>query len=210
EGFTEQAEELRRTEVRKATAIARFDMFMFMLPELALGIALLVGLHLTADGTISTGQLASYFATATLVVGPVRMLGMLLGQARSEGFTEQAEELRRTEVRKATAIARFDMFMFMLPELALGIALLVGLHLTADGTISTGQLASYFATATLVVGPVRMLGMLLGQAVNATTALDRHYEVMDSENTITSSESSTHVDPSAATGAVRLDDVHFR
>src|SRR5699024_11763982 len=48
------------------------------------------------------------------------------------------------------------------------------------------------------------------QAVNATTALDRHYEVMDSENTITSSESSTHVDPSAATGAVRLDDVHFR
>src|SRR5699024_11012203 len=69
---------------------------------------------------------------------------------------------------------------------------------------------SYFATATLVVGPVRMLGMLLGQAVNATTALDRHYEVMDSENTITSSESSTHVDPSAATGAVRLDDVHFR
>ena len=71
--------------------------------------------------------------------------------------------------------------MFMLPELALGIALLVGLHLTAGGSITVGQLASYFATATLVVGPVRMLGMLLGQAVNATTALDRHYEVMDPE-----------------------------
>src|SRR5699024_10739729 len=70
------------------------------------------------------------------------------GPSALEGFTEQAEELRRTEVRKATAIARFDMFMFMLPELALGIALLVGLHLTADGSISTGQLASYFATAT--------------------------------------------------------------
>src|SRR5699024_2899344 len=65
-------------------------------------------------------------------------------------------------------------------------------------------------TCALPIWPVRMLGMLLGQAVNATTALDRHYEVMDSENTITSSESSTHVDPSAATGAVRLDDVHFR
>ncbi|HEX7353030.1 ABC transporter ATP-binding protein [Brachybacterium sp.] len=132
------------------------------------------------------------------------------GPTALEGFTEQAEELRRTEVRKATAIARFDMFMFMLPELALGIALLVGLHLTASGDISTGQLASYFATATLVVGPVRMLGMLLGQAVNATTALDRHYEVMDSENTITSPEPSAHIDASAATGAVRLHDVHFR
>jgi ATP-binding cassette subfamily B protein len=132
------------------------------------------------------------------------------GPTALEGFTEQAEELRRTEVRKATSIARFDMFMFMLPELALGIALLVGLHLTANGDITTGQLASYFATATLVVGPVRMLGMLLGQAVNASTALDRHYEVMDTENTIVSPASPAPVDLAAATGAVRLEDVHFR
>ncbi|MGP5610096.1 ABC transporter ATP-binding protein [Brachybacterium alimentarium] len=132
------------------------------------------------------------------------------GPSALEGFTEQAEELRTTEVRKATAIARFDMFMFMLPELALGVALLVGLHLTASGEISTGQLASYFATATLVVGPVRMLGMLLGQAVNATTALDRHYEVMDTANTITSPGSAQHIDRAAAKGAVRLEGVHFR
>jgi ATP-binding cassette subfamily B protein len=132
------------------------------------------------------------------------------GPTALEGFTEQAEELRRTEVRKATAIARFDMFMFMLPEAALGVALLVGLHLTANGNITTGQLASYFATATLVVGPVRMLGMLLGQAVNATTALDRHYEVMDTENTIVSPAEPVRVDPAAASGAVYLSDVHFR
>ncbi|TDP77962.1 ATP-binding cassette subfamily B protein [Brachybacterium sp. AG952] len=132
------------------------------------------------------------------------------GPTALAGFTEQAEELRRTEVKKATAIARFDMFMFMLPELALGVALLVGLHLTADGSITTGQLASYFATATLVVGPVRMLGMLLGQAVNASTALDRHYEVMDTENTIVSPKRPVPVNPAAAIGAVRLDRVHFR
>ncbi|GAA4521008.1 ABC transporter ATP-binding protein [Brachybacterium paraconglomeratum] len=132
------------------------------------------------------------------------------GPTALEGFTEQAEELRRTEVLKATAIARFDMFMFMLPELALGVALLVGLHLTASGSISTGQLASYFATATLVVGPVRMLGMLLGQAVNATTALDRHYEVMDSAEAITSPASPKRIDPAAATGTVRFEGVHFR
>ena len=132
------------------------------------------------------------------------------GPTALAGFTEQAEELRRTEVKKATAIARFDMFMFMLPEAALGVALLVGLHLTASGNITTGQLASYFATATLVVGPVRMLGMLLGQAVNASTALDRHYEVMDTENTIVSPADPVPVDPAAATGAVYLSDVHFR
>lgn len=132
------------------------------------------------------------------------------GPSALEGFTEQAEELRSTEVRKATAIARFDMFMFMLPELALGVALLVGLHLTANGSISTGQLASYFATATLVVGPVRQLGMLLGQAVNATTALDRHYDVMDAANRITSPQEPVAVDPARAVGAVRLNGLHFR
>ncbi|MBP2409854.1 ATP-binding cassette subfamily B protein [Brachybacterium fresconis] len=127
-----------------------------------------------------------------------------------DDFTDQADELRRTEVRKATAIARFDMSMFMLPELALGIALLAGLYLTADGSITTGQLASYFATATLVVGPVRQLGSLLGQAVNATTALDRHYEVMDEANSITSPPDPTPVDPARAVGAVRLEGIHFR
>ena len=132
------------------------------------------------------------------------------GPSALEGFTEQAEELRRTEVRKATAIARFDMFMFMLPELALGVALFLGLHLTARGDMNVGQLASYFATATLVVGPVRMLGMLFGQAVNATTALDRHYEVMDEENTIVSPEQPRRVDPADARGEVRMEGVHFR
>ncbi|MCT1429622.1 ABC transporter ATP-binding protein/permease [Brachybacterium muris] len=132
------------------------------------------------------------------------------GPSALEGFTEQAEELRRTEVRKATAIARFDMFMFMLPELALGVALFLGLHLTARGDMNVGQLASYFATATLVVGPVRTLGMLFGQAVNATTALDRHYEVMDEENTIVSPEQPRRVDPADARGEVRMEGVHFR
>nr|WP_253705346.1 ABC transporter ATP-binding protein [Brachybacterium sp. P6-10-X1] len=132
------------------------------------------------------------------------------GPTALEDFTDQADELRRTEVRKATAIARFDMSMFMLPELALGIALLAGLYLTANDAITTGQLASYFATATLVVGPVRQLGMLLGQAVNATTALDRHYEVMDAANAITSPSDPAPVDPARAVGAVRLEGVHFR
>ena len=132
------------------------------------------------------------------------------GPSALEGFTEQAEELRRTEVRKATSMARFDMFMFMLPELALGVALFIGLNLVAREAISVGQLASYFATATLVVGPVRMLGMLFGQMVNASTALDRHYEVMDEENRIVDAAEPVAVDTANARGAVAFEGVHFR
>lgn len=132
------------------------------------------------------------------------------GDTALEGFTDQAEELRTTEVRKATSMARFDMSMFMLPEVALGVALLVGLHQTAAGAMNVGQLASYFATAALVVNPVRMLGMLLGQAVNTTTALNRHYEVMDAENSIASPADPAAVDLDRARGEVELRGVRFR
>lgn len=132
------------------------------------------------------------------------------GPTALEAFSGQADELRRTEVAKATSMARFDMSMFMLPELALGIALFLGLHQTAAGHMNVGQLAAYFATATLVVGPTRSLGMLFGQAVNTSTALERHFEVMDEPNTITSPSHPAPVDLSAARGDLRLSGVHFR
>ncbi|UQN28521.1 ABC transporter ATP-binding protein [Brachybacterium kimchii] len=132
------------------------------------------------------------------------------GPTALEGFTEQADELRRTEVKMATAMATFNMFMFMLPEIALGLALLLGLYETSQDHMNTGQMASYFATATMVIGPVRMLGNHLGQAINTNTALDRHFEVMDLSNDITSPESADEPAPAGSRGDVRLTGVHFR
>jgi len=132
------------------------------------------------------------------------------GPTALEAFTGQADRLRQTEVRKARLMARFDATIFLLPELALGVALYLGLHQTAAGTMDVGRLASYFATATLVIGPTRMLGQLLGQAVNTTSALERHYEVMDEPNSITSLEAPAPLDPTQVRGDVRLEDVHFR
>jgi ATP-binding cassette subfamily B protein len=132
------------------------------------------------------------------------------GPTALEGFTAQADELRRTEVKMATAMATFNMFMFMLPELALGVALLVGLYETSQGHMTVGQMASYFATATMVIGPVRMLGNHLGQAINTNTALDRHFDVMDQPNSITSPHDAARPAFAEARGDVRLSGVHFR
>lgn len=127
-----------------------------------------------------------------------------------ENFQITAGALRDNEVRKATTTARFDMFMMALPETVLGISLLVGLFQVNSGGMNVGQLASFFATATLVVGPTRMLGMLFGQAVNATTALERYFEVMDSENTIVSPDHPVAIDFANATGELVMEDVRFR
>lgn len=132
------------------------------------------------------------------------------GPTALEDFTGQADELRTTEVKMATAMARFDMFMFMVPEFALGLALLLGLFETSQGNMNVGQLGAYFATAVMVTGPARMLGNHLGQMINTNTALDRHYDVMDEVNTITSPEPSADVDVAHARGDLRLEGVHFR
>jgi len=100
------------------------------------------------------------------------------------GFTGQASRLRDVEVSKATATGVFDLAMIALPETVLGIALFIGLHQVADGRITVGALAAYFTTATMVTGPVRMLGQHFAQAVNSKTALDRHWEVLDAPLTI--------------------------
>lgn len=132
------------------------------------------------------------------------------GPTALDDFTEQASELRETEIRKASALARFTATTLILPELAMGIALLVGLHLAANDTISVGALASYFATTALIVGPLQWMGMLLGQAVNTSTALDRHYEVMDTINAITDPASPVDIDRTQVKGALSLRDVHYR
>lgn len=132
------------------------------------------------------------------------------GQHALTKFSTDAQALRTNEIRKATVLARFDMFMLALPEIMLGACLLLGLLQVNAGVMNVGQLASFFATATLVVGPTRMLGMLFGQAVQTTTALERYFEVMDAENTIVSPEPPVCVDITNARGELHLHDVHFR
>ena len=129
---------------------------------------------------------------ATTVEESVHGIRVLKAFGRSrealENFNEQAEELRQTEIAKAKHQATFSMVVTLLPELALGAGLVVGIMLAADGQLSIGSLVAFFATAAVVAAPVEFSGMLLAMALTAKTAIDRHFEVMDAANTITSPE----------------------
>jgi ATP-binding cassette subfamily B protein len=120
---------------------------------------------------------------ATAVEESVHGIRVLKAFGRSrealENFTLQAEELRATEVTKARHLAVFSMVVTLLPELALGTGLMVGLWLAATNQITVGALAAFFATAAAVANPVEMSGALVGMALTAKTAIDRHYEVRD-------------------------------
>ena len=127
---------------------------------------------------------------ATTVEESVHGIRVLKAFGRSrealENFNEQAEELRQTEIVKAKHQATFTMVVTLLPELALGAGLVVGVMLCASGQLSIGALVAFFATAAVIATPVEFSGMLLAMALTAKSAVDRHFEVMDSVNTITS------------------------
>ncbi|MET3141061.1 UNVERIFIED_ORG: ATP-binding cassette subfamily B protein [Arthrobacter sp. UYEF2] len=127
---------------------------------------------------------------ATAVEESVHGIRVLKAFGRSrealENFNEQAEELRQTEIVKAKHQATFTMVVTLLPELALGAGLVVGVMLCASGQLSIGALVAFFATAAVIATPVEFSGMLLAMALTAKSAVDRHFEVMDSVNTITS------------------------
>ncbi|TLM72313.1 ABC transporter ATP-binding protein [Pseudarthrobacter sp. NamB4] len=127
---------------------------------------------------------------ATTVEESVHGIRVLKAFGRSrealDNFEEQAEELRQTEIDKARHQAMFTMIVTLLPELALGAGLVVGIMLCSTGQLSIGALVAFFATAAVIAAPVEFSGMLLAMALTAKTAVDRHYEVMDSKNTITS------------------------
>lgn len=149
---------------------------------------------------------------ATTVEESVHGIRVLKAFGRSrealEDFEEQAEELRQTEIHKAKSLANFSMVVTLLPEVALGASLVVGVVLAASQDVSIGALVAFFATAAVVAGPVEFIGPLLAMTFTAKTAIDRHYEVMEAENTITDPAVPVHL--TEPRGELVFDDVRFR
>ncbi|AUZ35908.1 ABC transporter [Arthrobacter sp. PGP41] len=148
---------------------------------------------------------------ATTVEESVHGIRVLKAFGRSrealETFEGQAEELRQTEIAKARHQAMFTMVVTLLPELALGAGLVVGIMLCSSGQLSIGALVAFFATAAVIASPVEFSGMLLAMALTAKTAVDRHYEVMDTPNSITSPAEPRRLLRPA--GALRFNNVTF-
>ncbi|AFR30395.1 ABC transporter ATP-binding protein [Arthrobacter sp. Rue61a] len=157
---------------------------------------------------LSQDQAGDLATTVEESVHGIRVL-KAFGRSREalENFNGQAEELRQTEIAKAKQQAGFTLVVTLLPELALGVGLVVGIMLVANGQLSIGALVAFFATAAVVATPVEFSGMLLAMALTAKTALDRHFEVMDTENTITSPDQATV--PETVKGALRFEHAGF-
>ena len=129
------------------------------------------------------------------------------GEFAAQKFAEGATDLRSTELKKARLIANMWAYLLFLPETALGLSMLAGILLVADGSLTVGGLVAFFATATVLRWPTESIGFLLALTLDAKTAISRHFEVIDEPVSI-----QDPIEPKSIPnpkGKLEFKDVHF-
>ncbi|MFE0698972.1 ABC transporter ATP-binding protein [Streptomyces sp. NPDC058872] len=152
------------------------------------------------------GDLTTVVEESVLGIRIVKGFGRHRSQARA--FRELAGRLRGTELVKARLLATIWGVITVVPELAIGAALVLGTVQVADGQLSAGTLVAFLSTALALRWPVESIGFLLAMSQEAATATERYFEVMDAEE-----ETRTAAGTTAAADApdgVRFEKVTFR
>ncbi|MGW5007646.1 ABC transporter ATP-binding protein [Streptomyces parvulus] len=155
------------------------------------------------------GDLTTVVEESVLGIRIIKGFGRHRSQARA--FHELSHILRGTELRKARLLASIWAVIVVLPEVAIGAALVVGSVRVADGALSAGTLVAFLSTALALRWPVESIGFLLAMSQEAATATDRYFEVMDAQVESPGGASPAAPLPAAGrTDGLRFENVRFR
>lgn len=150
---------------------------------------------------------------ATMVEESVLGIRILKAFGRSghlaHRFTREAAHLRSTEMTKAAVVSKLWASVIVVPELAFGLALFLGIGQVASGTLTAGTLVAFFGVALSLRWPIDSIGWLLAMTNDAASATERYFEVMNAPVTITSPERPART-PASRRGHLRLESVCFR
>jgi ATP-binding cassette, subfamily B, bacterial len=123
------------------------------------------------------GDLTTLVEEAVLGIRVIKGFGRHRSQARA--FRALSGKLLGTELAKARLLARIWAVIMLLPELAIGAALVLGTLQVAEGGLSAGTLVAFLSTALALRWPVESTGFLLALSNEAATATERFFEVLD-------------------------------
>jgi ATP-binding cassette subfamily B protein len=113
------------------------------------------------------------------------IVGVNVVKAFAREDDQQAKFERRTEaifgqsLRAARQAALYLPLLSFLPLVAQGVVLIAGGHRVVSGGLSLGQFVEFNLFLLMLVFPLRMLGMWIGQIQRATAAGERIFEVLD-------------------------------
>lgn len=148
------------------------------------------------------GDLTTVVEESVLGIRIVKGFGRNRSQAQA--FRALAQRLRGTELHKARLLAWIWALITVIPELAIGAALVLGTIEVADGGLSAGTLVAFLSTALALRWPVESIGFLLAMSQESATAADRYFEVMDvAEEPSTAKDGARDGAPDGATNGAR-------
>ena len=122
-------------------------------------------------------------------------------------FAERSEAVFQQSVQANRQRAFYVPLISFIPLLAQAAVLLVGGRMVAHGELTIGEFISFNLYVTMLVMPLRSLGMWIGQAQRATASGERIFEIMDEPEEVTDRPGAI-VLPSGE-GQIRFDGVSF-
>jgi ATP-binding cassette, subfamily B, bacterial len=128
-------------------------------------------------------------------------------RTETEKFAQRSEAVFRRSVDANRQRAIYVPLLSFLPLVAQAAVLLVGGRMVANGTLDFGSFFTFNVLVLLLVLPLRMLGMWIGQAQRATASGERIFEVMDETEEIT--ERPDAIELQDGDGLVRFEGVSF-
>jgi ABC-type multidrug transport system fused ATPase/permease subunit len=122
-------------------------------------------------------------------------------------FSDRTERVFDRSIDANKQRALYVPLLSFLPLIMQAGVLLVGGRMVADGTLDFGSFFFFNILVVMLVMPLRMLGMWVGQSQRATASGERIFEVMDEPEEISEAPDATEMPP--GDGQVRYEHVTF-
>jgi ATP-binding cassette subfamily B protein len=126
----------------------------------------------------------------------------------TEKFASDAMKLRGTELKKAKMVSSLWFSFSTIPDVALGICLIIGIGQIVQGDLTIGALSAFILTTRVLHWPIDSIGFLLSMTIDARTAVERFFEVIDTNVDIADPEKAQEI--TKPTGRLVFENVHFR
>ncbi len=146
-------------------------------------------------------------------VAEENIVGVHVVKAFAQEKTEQAKFEVRSEavfgqsVRANRQRAYYVPLISFIPLVAQAAVLLVGGRMVVNGQMQLGHFVAFNLLLTMLVMPLRMLGMWIGQSQRATASGERIFQVIDEPEEV--ADSPDAIDLPHGKGLVRFEDVSF-
>jgi len=128
-------------------------------------------------------------------------------ERRGEQFARAADSVFDRTLAANRQRALYVPLLSFLPVVAQAAVLLVAGRMVVDGTLTRGDFFTFFLLLAMLVMPLRMLGMWVGQAQRATAAGERIFEVLDEPEEISDRDGAEPLPPGP--GDIRFERVDF-